>query len=147
MRPGLTLRKSTEFIAIHCSASAPNAVTDVKVIDRWHRARGFLMVGYHWVIKVDGTAEVGRPVDAIGAHVEGFNRTAIGICLVGGVDKAGVPTDNFSEAQYATLRDLLETLRMKYPSAVIQGHRDFPHVRKACPSFDVRSWLTSQGLS
>jgi N-acetylmuramoyl-L-alanine amidase len=146
VRPGLAIRKSTDFIAIHCSASVPNPATDVTTIDRWHRMRGFLMVGYHFVIMTTGFRQIGRPESTIGAHVEGYNARSIGICLIGGVDKANVPTNNFTPAQFEALAALLRELRVKYPTAVIQGHRDFPKVAKACPSFDVREWLVLQGI-
>lgn len=146
MTPGLSRRKGTDYIAIHCSASFPNPATDAKTIDRWHRQRGFLMIGYHFVIKTDGVIEHGRPNDTIGAHVENFNARSIGICLVGGVDAANKPANNFSSAQFKALAGLLKELRQEYPNAVIQGHRDFPKVAKACPSFDVKSWLKTQDI-
>lgn len=149
MTPGLSQRKSTNFIAVHCSASIPDMATDAKVIDRWHRQRGFLMLGYHYVIKTDGMVEKGRDIGAIGAHVEGYNATSVGICMVGGVDAngpAGKPVNNFSKEQFKALAELLETLKAVYPAAVIQGHRDFPNVKKACPSFDVKAWIKTKGI-
>lgn len=149
MTPGLSPRKSTDYIAIHCSASVPDIKTDVKAIDRWHRQRGFVMVGYHYVIKTDGTVEVGRDEDSIGAHVEGYNAVSLGICMVGGVDAngpTGKPVNNFSEAQFDALEILLKKFKGKYPKAIIQGHRDFPKVAKACPSFSVKDWLKTVRL-
>lgn len=111
------------------------------MIDRWHRQKGWQCIGYHFVIKRDGTVEDGREVDKIGAHVENWNAVSVGICLSGGVDEAGTPVNNFTPEQFAALENLLKTLRFVYKTAVIQGHRDFPKVAKACPSFDVRAWL------
>jgi N-acetylmuramoyl-L-alanine amidase len=147
MTPGLTARKATDFIAIHCSASLPNPATDAKVIDRWHRQRGFLMIGYHYVIRTDGTIEKGRDVGAIGAHVENFNANSIGICMVGGVDKDNKPANNFTLEQFAALEGLIKELRKEYPKAVIKGHRDFPNVAKVCPSFDVKAWLKKVNIT
>lgn len=150
MTPGLTARKRTDFIAIHCSASAPDPKTDAKTIDRWHRQRGFLMIGYHFVIKTDGEIQKGRDIESIGAHVENFNAESIGICLIGGVDvngPTGKPTDTFSTWQMDSLLALLKELLPQYPFAVIQGHRDFPNVAKACPSFDVKAWLKTVGIA
>jgi len=107
------------------------------------------MIGYHFVIKTDGTVEKGRDGDAIGAHVEGHNANSVGICMVGGVDAndpTGKPVNNFTEAQFVALEVLLRRLRMDYPKATIQGHRDFPNVAKACPSFNVKPWLATVGL-
>jgi hypothetical protein len=33
---------------------------------------------------------------------------------------------------------VLHEWKRKYPDAVIQGHKDFPNVNKACPSFDAK---------
>ena len=143
MTPGLTTRKATEYIAIHCSASKPDLKTDAKVIDRWHRQRGFLMIGYHYVIKTDGTVEKGRDEDSVGAHVTGFNSVSVAICMVGGVTENG-PTgkavNNFSDEQFAALTLLVADLKEKYPVAIVQGHRDFPNVHKDCPCWDVKPW-------
>ncbi len=144
MTPGLSPRKETDYLVVHCSASIPDIKTDVKTIDRWHRQRGFLMVGYHYVIKTDGEIQPARDEDAIGAHVQGYNHHSIGICMVGGVDAngpTGKPVDNFSKEQMLSLLVLLKQLKEKYPGVIVRGHRDFPDVHKACPSFDVKEWL------
>lgn len=134
-------RTRTDFIVIHCSASAPAVNADAAMIDRWHRQQGWQCIGYHYAIKRDGTVEDGREVDKIGAHTLDYNAVSVGICLSGGVDEAQNPQNNFTPEQFAALEKLLKELKIKYPSAVIQGHRDFPKVAKACPSFDVRAWL------
>lgn len=133
---------SVKYLAIHCSATSPAADIGLEEIDRWHRNRGFLKIGYHYVIRRDGTLEFGRPLDEVGAHTEGFNSESIGICLVGGVDSSKLqkPEDNFTDDQKESLRMLLLGLKKLFPNAVVQGHRDFPNVAKACPSFDVKSW-------
>lgn len=134
-------RLRTDFIVVHCSASAPSVNADAAMIDRWHRQQGWQCIGYHFVIKRDGAVEEGREVEKIGAHVADYNAISVGICLSGGVDDAQKPQNNFTPEQFTALAKLLKELSIKYPSAVIQGHRDFPKVAKACPSFDVRAWL------
>lgn len=134
-------RTRTDYIAVHCAATTPAMDIGRAEIDRWHRAKGWLMIGYHFIIRRDGRVEIGRPVDAIGAHVEGYNAVSVGICLVGGVDAQGRAEDNFTIAQWGALAELLIELKAKYPNATIQGHRDFPRVAKDCPCFDVRRWI------
>jgi hypothetical protein len=136
----VTPRKTTRLIVVHCSATPPDRDIGVKEITGWHLARGFLSIGYHWVIRRDGTLETGRREDLIGAHAQQVNRESLGICLVGGTDKFGRPEDNFTGAQFATLKTLLQRLEQTYPGAEVLGHRDIPGVAKACPSFDVRAW-------
>lgn len=132
-----------KFIAVHCSATGPDQDVGVAEIDRWHRLRGFLKVGYHFVIRRDGTVETGRALHERGAHAEGFNHNSVAVCMVGGVDgtKAMKPQANFTPAQFAALANTLSSLQSQFPTATVQGHRDFPQVAKACPSFDVRHWL------
>lgn len=129
-------------IVVHCAATPPSADIGRKEIDRWHRTRGFLCIGYHYVIRRDGTVEEGRPEEQIGAHAEGFNKDSIAICLVGGVAAdCKTPEANFTPAQFASLKLRLSEFAKKYPQAEVLGHRDLPRVAKACPSFDVREWL------
>lgn len=129
-----------KYLVVHCSASQAKSNLSAKDIDRMHRQRGFLKIGYHYVIKRDGTVEAGRPETEVGAHVEGYNSVSLGICMVGGIDAKGKPEDNFTLDQYASLGKLLEELSKRYPKAVILGHRDMPNVKKDCPCFDVKTW-------
>jgi N-acetylmuramoyl-L-alanine amidase len=141
MPPPKLKPENVRYIAIHCSASAPSVKVNASVINRWHREKGWLGIGYHFVITRGGVVEAGRPLDQVGAHVGGFNAVSVGICLAGGVDSKGKPEDNFTPEQYAALAELILTLREKFPQAVVLGHREFPNVAKACPSFDVQRWL------
>jgi len=137
-----TARKSTDFIAVHCSATKPSAHVDENTIRMWHLARGWQDIGYNIVILRDGVVQIGRPIDYQGAHVEGFNSKALGICLVGGLNEiTGEPEDNYTGKQKAALLTALRFCKLYAPNARIQGHRDFPNVAKACPCFDVRAWL------
>lgn len=141
-------RDKTDFIAIHCSATSEKQNIGAADIDRWHRKQGWACIGYHYVIRRDGTVEPGRDETVVGAHVADFNSSSIGICMVGGVDADDVSKaeNNFTEAQFASLKKLLVGLKARYPQAKIQGHRDFPNVKKACPSFDVKAWLKTAGV-
>lgn len=101
------------------------------------------MVGYRlsFVILTDGTIQRGRPLEAIGSHVKGYNNCSVGICLIGGVDAKGKSVDNFTEEQKESLKCLLDYLRGYYKDEVaVLGHRDFAGVHKDCPCFDVKGW-------
>lgn len=141
-------RKATDYLVIHAADTMPKMVNvDAAEIDRWHRARGWQCLGYHFVIKRDGKVEEGREVNKIGAHVEGHNANSVGICLVGGLAADGkTPENNYTPEQWASLKKLLKDLKEKYPKATIQGHRDFPGVSKACPCFDAKAWAKQEGF-
>lgn len=130
---------AVKFLVVHCSASPPKVKVDRNVIDRWHRERGFLCIGYHFVIRRDGVVEKGRELDEVGAHVAGHNAESIGICLAGGVNAEMKPEDNFTDDQYAALALVLRDLLKTYTRAAIVGHTQLDP-KKACPSFDVPKW-------
>lgn len=117
-----------------------------------HRQRGFRSIGYHFVIRLDGTIEPGRDVALDGAHCTGWNHRSIGICYIGGLDRNGRPADTRTEAQREALVRLVEDLRLVFPSLKqVIGHRDTsPDLNgdgiispdeyiKSCPCFDVKA--------
>lgn len=124
-------------IIIHCSATPQGKAFTVKDIDLWHRNRGFSMIGYHYVIYLDGSIHDGRPLAMQGAHTLGQNTGSIGICYIGGVGEDGkTPKDTRTVAQKEALVNLIDSLQTAYPEATVHGHNEFAN--KACPSFDVQ---------
>ena len=121
----------------------PSMDIGVKEIRRWHmRApRSWSDVGYHYVIRRDGSIEQGRDITRIGAHVKGFNNHSIGICWVGGLnEETKKAEDNRTSEQKMALRMQVDRLLTASPDAVLMGHNDFPNVSKDCPCFDVCDW-------
>ncbi len=127
--------RKIDKVILHCSATPPKMDIGVKDIDRWHKEKGWSGIGYHYVIKRDGSIEDGRPIEKTGAHVRGHNTGSIGICIVGGVDEYMEAEENFTDEQWRSLRNLLKICKADYKRATIHGHNEFSH--KACPSFDV----------
>lgn len=132
-----------DMIVVHCSATQPLAHLGAREIDGWHRDNGWMGIGYHYVIRTDGTVERGRPEAMRGAHAAEVNDHSIGICLIGGVDAKGKPSANFTGLQLAALSDLLAGITDRHGITKIVGHRDIPGVKKACPSFNVAHWLNT----
>jgi N-acetylmuramoyl-L-alanine amidase len=134
--------RDIDFLVVHCAATKPKMDIGAAEIRKWHRDRGWNDIGYHYIIRRNGWIEKGRDDAISGAHVAGHNSHTLGICLVGGIDDDGHPEPNFTEEQFKSLNDLLNELLIKYDlmEDSILGHRDFPGVGKACPSFDVRKW-------
>lgn len=122
-------------IIVHCTATKEGKSVKVEDINRWHKERGWNMIGYHYVVYLDGTIHQGRSEDQIGAHCLKHNTNSIGVVYVGGLDANGKPKDTRTEAQKTALRKLLTELKRKYPKATIHSHKDF--APKACPSFDA----------
>jgi len=142
-------------ITVHCSASRTGRYLTASEIRQMHLSKGWSDIGYHFVIRTDGAVEAGRPITKQGAHVYGYNKDNIGICLVGGLNREGKATNNYTDAQfhalYALIVELCETHEISY--AEVCGHRDFSkdlngdgkitseEFIKECPCFDVRPWL------
>jgi N-acetylmuramoyl-L-alanine amidase len=137
------MRKKTDLIVVHCAATTPEMDIGVKEIDKWHRDRGWKGCGYHIVIRRNGVREIGRHIDAVGAHVEGYNAVSVGVCLVGGINKQGKAENNFTKEQYEALWEVIQILKNQFPKAEVVGHRDL-NAGKECPSFDVKRWYAEK---
>ena len=130
-----------DTIIVHCSATPEGRDVSVSEIRKWHKARGWSDIGYHFVITLDGTMNVGRPIEKIGAHAKGYNRKSIGICYIGGTDSEGNPKDTLTETQEAAMQALILELKKSYPSIKkLIGHNEVSS--KACPSFKVSDKFT-----
>lgn len=135
-------------IVLHYSATYADQDFGVADIRRMHLARGFKDVGYHYIIRRDGHIEKGRPETVVGAHVKGHNTGSIGICCIGGLERATGPdigVDNRTEAQKRATVLLIRDLLTRYPGAEILGHRDLAATQ--CPGFDVRAWWAAAGAA
>ncbi len=150
------MRKINKII-IHCSATKTEQNINAAIIRSWHKAKGWSDIGYHFIIKRDGTIEIGRPLERAGAHVKGFNSDSIGICLVGGLDTDGKPKNNFTDKQFNSLHLLVDGMKFKFNINEIKGHRDYSPDKnkdgkitknewvKMCPCFDVGEWYYGTG--
>lgn len=136
-----------KFLVVHGSATQASMDVTVKDIDRWHREKGWRMVGYHFVITRQGVVQMGRPLEWSGAHALGFNDKSLGICMVGGADAKGKSENNYTLDQFAALGELLLNLQSEYPGAKIVGHRDLPGNTTACPGFDVQKWAKETNVA
>ncbi|MDX2086053.1 MAG: peptidoglycan-binding domain-containing protein [Candidatus Melainabacteria bacterium] len=138
------MRKKTDYIVIHCSDTPPSMDIGAKEIDRWHRSKGWFRIGYHFVIRRDGTVELGRELNEVGAHTLHYNDRSVGVCLVGGMQEDRKKSENnFTQAQWETLDKLIGELEQQFPQAKVLGHRDLNRGRD-CPCFDVQNWMTQR---
>ena len=128
--------RNIDKIIVHCSATPEGKSFSVADIRRWHKQRGFSDIGYHYVIYLDGSVNVGRPLAKAGAHCKGQNKNSIGVCYIGGCEAhSQKPKDTRTDAQKASLVKLITELRQQFPNASVHGHREFAN--KACPCFNA----------
>ena len=130
--------REIKYIAVHCTAT-PQTATVSSIQNYWKNVLKWKMPGYHFIIKPDGEVVQLLEIEKVSNGVKGFNSVSINISYIGGVDSQNKPIDNRTEAQKKALLDLLKKLKKQFPKAVIQGHRDFPEVKKACPSFNAKT--------
>lgn len=129
--------REIDEIIIHCTATPAGRDVSASDIDKWHRQRGFDCIGYHYVVRLDGSLQVGRPLDKVGAHCKGHNAHSIGIVYVGGIDENGQYADTRTAEQRGTMAVLISFLVRSFSTIkTISGHRDY--AARACPCFDAR---------
>ena len=117
-------RSVTEGIVIHHTASSD---VSSQTIHTWHLNWGWIGIGYHFVIRADGTIETGRPMDALGTHARSANERTIGIALTGNFDN-GHPTTRQVDSLVWLIKNHIYPV---YGTLPITGHKE--HVATACP--------------
>ena len=146
-------------LVIHCTATPEGREVSAAEIRRWHTApisqggRGWKQVGYTDMVHLDGRVErlVNNNEDAqvdaweVTNGAAGYNNVSRHIVYVGGCDKAGKPKDTRTEAQREALKHYVEDFHARFPQVKIVGHHEL-NPGKACPSFDVPTWLRSIGI-
>lgn len=132
-----------QFLTIHCAATPEGRHIDAATICQWDQAK-FGQTSYHWIVELDGNTVRTLRDDQKGAHVGMHNTGNIGVCYVGGMDAhMASPKDTRTSEQKAAMRKIVQDYQSRYPHISILGHRDWPGVHKACPSFDVKVWLAA----
>lgn len=127
-------------VVVHCADTPTGKDFSVIDIDNWHKERGFKAssngkhCGYHWIIRLDGTIEMGRLESDIGAHCVGDNHDSIGVCLIG--------KGKYTGEQMASLYYLLGQICQGYGLEAKQvfGHYEMKSGAaqgKSCPVMDM----------
>ena len=133
-----------DTIVVHCTATPEGRDVSAAEIDQWHKARGWSGIGYHKVVRLDGTIENGRDPDHdgdveehVGAHTRGHNARSLAVVYAGGLDKDGNPKDTRTPAQKDALLNVVEDWMREFDLTPgnVKGHYEFAN--KACPCFDM----------
>lgn len=76
--------KPITHIVLHHSATRVLPLQEALAAFREsHTAKGWLDIGYHYLVHPDGSWCVAREPKYVGSHVKGMNDGKIGICLIG----------------------------------------------------------------
>lgn len=118
-------RETTTSIIVHHTGMAQDRDMSARETHLLHKYDfGWAGIGYHYLIRKDGTIEEGRPEHFVGAHAAGNNGYSLGVAVAGNFN-VGEPTD----AQMKSLISLTNFLAEKYSldlseRGVLLGHRD-----------------------
>ena len=126
----LETRRLTDMVVIHHTGNPSDDDLSAAEIDVSHKARGWACIGYHYVVRKDGTVEQGRPHWTIGAHAYGHNSHTIGIHVCGNFEEAE-PTDEQIESTAMLLANLCTDYGLPIDRDHIVGHREL--MSTACP--------------
>ena len=138
--------REIKYIAIHCTATPQNTKMQ-SILNYWREERRWINPGYHFLIEPNGIIHNLQPIEKPSNGVAGFNHCTINIAYIGGIDQLGNPFDNRTDIQKKRMIEIITQLKSQFPHAKIQGHCDFPNVKKACPSFSVSSWLIDNNIN
>ena len=153
------MKRELLYLVLHCTATKEGREVSADEIRRWHTSpvalggRGWKQVGYTDLIHLNGSVErlVANNEDAwvddweITNGAKGYNSVSRHVVYAGGLASDGkTPKDTRTPAQEAALVKIVKELRGRYPGATVHGHNEFAN--KACPSFNVKTWLTQVGI-
>ena len=133
----LERRTRTDGIVIHHVGNTNKNVNSA-AIHRWHIENGWKGIGYHYIIRKDGTIERGRPLGTTGAHCYNQNEHTVGICVIGNFELAR-PT----QAQFRSAEKLIGAVCGIYgiipTDSSIVGHKYYN--RTDCPGTYLQQWM------
>jgi N-acetylmuramoyl-L-alanine amidase len=132
------MARDIQFIVVHCTATPQSATVD-SIKKYWSETLKWKSPGYHKIIDTNGNITTLATDDKICNGVAGYNSISLHVSYIGGIDKKGKGLDTRTEAQKRALLEVIYGWKKTYPNAVIQGHKDFKGVVKACPSFDAKT--------
>ena len=140
-------REITEVV-VHHTDTYEDQIIDYDDVYKWHTARNFKDVGYHFLILRNGDLQVARPISQTGAHcLKGHNRYSIGIAFVGGIVGSGKKrgsqrsSSTFKPEQWETFKAFMRAFYSVHPGGQAWGHVDIDPERRSDPNFDVPRYV------
>lgn len=119
----LSNRTKTDMVVIHHTGNPTDDDLSAEEINASHQAQGWTCIGYHYVIRKDGTIEEGRPHWTVGAHAYGDNDHTIGIHVCGNFE-IGEPTQAQIESLAMLLANICDDYGLPIDKDHVVAHRD-----------------------
>lgn len=118
-----------------------------------HRNNGWEGIGYHIVIRRDGTIQRGRPMNRSGAHAVNFNTNFLGVSFVAGYNvtsrEATRPywrynsSASITNLQWQAYDGMMRTFYRVFPYGQVNGHY-IERSGKEDPGFDVAGYSAAR---
>ena len=135
----LSERSYTDMIVLH-HTGVNDIDASAEQIHEWHKNQNppWAGIGYHYVIRKDGTIERGRPEWAIGSHAYGENSHTIGVHLSGDFQQAE-PTSQQIEKCAMLVADICERYGIPIDYEHIVGHGEL--MATSCPGKNLQKLI------
>lgn len=138
-------REVTEVV-VHWTETHTNRNIGSEEINRYHLSLDLDGIGYHYVIRRDGSIQRGRPVNIEGQHapINGHDQRSVGVVFVGGINvPTGTPNSedflsaaSLTRSQINTFNHFCREFYKVFEGAQIVGHTDIDLV-EIDPGFSV----------
>lgn len=129
--------RATTTLFDHCTGTGIHAKPEA-IIRYWRDKLGWKHMGYHVLILYSGEMILLQDFNIPSNGVRGHNLSSINVCYVGGVEN-GKATDTRSPEQKNSQLSLYKILKPYF--RIHEGHNQ--KLNKACPSYNVPTWLAS----
>ena len=133
----LSERSITDMIVLH-HTGGNDIDASAEQIHEWHKNNEWAGIGYHYVIRKDGTIERGRPEWAIGSHAYGENSHTIGIHISGDFEQAE-PTTEQIENCAELVADICTRYGIPIDTDHVVGHGEL--MATSCPGTNLQMLL------
>ena len=144
-----SITRDVTEIVVHWTESYSNANIGSEEINKTQIRLGLNSIGYHYVIRRDGSVQRGRPVNIQGDHanINGHNERSIGVVFVGGINApTGTPdpleyksVSSLTRSQFTSFQEICKAFYRTFPGGQILGHNDLDPLEDD-PGFDVRDF-------
>ena len=142
-------REVTEVV-VHWTETHTDKNIGSEEINNYHVDLGLNGIGYHYVIRRDGSLQRGRPVNIQGQHapINNHDQRSIGLVFVGGINvPSGTPNpENFLSAQTLTRSQIntfdhfCRAFYAVFPGGQIVGHSEID-ADEVDPGFEVINYV------
>lgn len=142
-------RDITEVV-VHWTETHTDKNIGSEEINKYHLDLDLDGIGYHYVIRRDGSLQRGRPVNIEGQHspINNHDQRSIGIVFVGGINvPSGTPNpENFLSVQSLTRSQLntfdhfCRSFYAVFPGGQIVGHSEIDE-EEVDPGFEVTNYV------